>query len=76
MTLAVCTSTHAAPKTDKPFGNTLGMTFVPVPGTKVQFCIWETLVKDYSAYAAGNAGVDESWKYLSDFDNSFRPTRW
>jgi formylglycine-generating enzyme required for sulfatase activity len=42
--------------------NTLGMPFVPVPGTEVSFCIWETRVKDYAAYAAANAGVDESWK--------------
>ena len=38
------------------------MSFVPVPGTEVQFCIWETRVKDYAAYAAANAGVDGSWK--------------
>jgi hypothetical protein len=44
------------------FVNTLGMPFVPVPGTDVQFCIWETRVKDYAVYAAANAGVDESWK--------------
>jgi len=44
------------------FVNTLGMPFVPVPGTEVSFCIWETRVKDYAAYAAANAGVDESWK--------------
>ena len=44
------------------FVNTLGMPFVPVKGTDVQFCIWETRVKDYAAYAAANAGVDESWK--------------
>ena len=42
--------------------NTLGMPFVPVPGTEVSFCIWETRVKDYAAYAAANAGVDGSWK--------------
>jgi formylglycine-generating enzyme required for sulfatase activity len=42
--------------------NTLGMKFVPVKGTDVQFCIWETRVKDYAAYAAANAEVDESWK--------------
>ena len=47
---------------DKPFTNTLGMKFVSVPGTDVSFCIWETRVKDYAAYAAANAGVDESWK--------------
>jgi formylglycine-generating enzyme required for sulfatase activity len=44
------------------FVNTLGMKFVPVSGTEVQFCIWETRVKDYAAYAAANAGVVESWK--------------
>ena len=41
----------------KAFTNTLGMKFVPVSGTDVQFCIWETRVKDYAAYAAANAGV-------------------
>jgi len=49
--------------------NTLGMPFVPVPGTDVQFCIWETRVKDYAVYAAANAGVDESWK---DFGSGFK----
>jgi formylglycine-generating enzyme required for sulfatase activity len=44
------------------FVNTLGMPFVPVKGTDVQFCIWETRVKDYAAYAAANSGVDASWK--------------
>jgi len=44
------------------FTNTLGMKFLSVPGTDVQFCIWETRVKDYAVYAAANAGVDESWK--------------
>ena len=50
------------PTPPKAFTNTLGMKFVPVPGTEVQFCIWETRVKDYAAYAAANAGVDGSWK--------------
>ncbi|MBL68693.1 MAG: hypothetical protein CMO74_09655 [Verrucomicrobiales bacterium] len=44
------------------FTNTLGMMFKPVPGTDVQFCIWETRVKDYAAYATAKAGVDGSWK--------------
>jgi hypothetical protein len=44
------------------FTNTLGMVFKPVPGTEVQFCIWETRVKDYAAYASANAGVDENWR--------------
>jgi formylglycine-generating enzyme required for sulfatase activity len=50
------------PTPPKAFTNTLGMKFVPVAGTDVQFCIWETRVKDYAVYAAANAGVDESWK--------------
>jgi len=44
------------------FVNTLGMPFVLVRGTGVSFCIWETRVKDYAAYAAANAGVDTRWK--------------
>ena len=45
-----------------PFTNTLGMKFVPVPGTKVLFCIHETRRQDYAAYANEIPGVDGSWK--------------
>jgi serine/threonine protein kinase len=39
----------------KPGGNTrwtnsLGMVFVPVPGIKVMFCIWECRVRDYQTF--------------------------
>jgi len=47
---------------DRPFVNTLGMKFVPVPGTKVLFCIHVTRKSDYRAYAKANSGVDGSWK--------------
>ncbi|MFT5470273.1 MAG: sulfatase activating formylglycine-generating enzyme [Verrucomicrobiales bacterium] len=47
---------------DNPYVNSLGMKFVPVPGTDTLFCIWETRVKDYAAYAVENAGVDDEWK--------------
>jgi hypothetical protein len=30
--------------------NSLGMVFVPVKGTDVRFCIWETKVKDFEAF--------------------------
>ena len=45
---------------DKPFVNTLGMEFVPVSGTQVLFCKWETRVKDCAAYARVNK-VDTGW---------------
>jgi formylglycine-generating enzyme required for sulfatase activity len=64
-----CESTLAAPKPAKPFTNTLGMKFVPVKGTEVAFCIWETRVKDYAAYAAANAEVDGRWK---NFGSGFK----
>ena len=47
---------------DAPFENTLGMKFVPVPGTEVLFCIHEVRYKDYEAYAAENSGIDGAWK--------------
>lgn len=45
--------------------NTLGMTFVPVPGTDVLFCIHETRRQDYAVYADKVPGVDDSWKSQS-----------
>ncbi len=42
--------------------NTLGMTFVPVKGVKVLFCIHETRRKDYAAFAMAAQGVDDTWK--------------
>ena len=45
---------------DTPFVNTLGMRFVPVPGTRVLFNIWDTRVRDFAAYARANK-ADDSW---------------
>jgi formylglycine-generating enzyme required for sulfatase activity len=50
---------------DRPFINSLGMEFVPVPGTNVLFCRWETRVKDYRAYTKSASAVNEDWKKRS-----------
>jgi serine/threonine protein kinase/formylglycine-generating enzyme required for sulfatase activity len=64
-TVADSSPTPAAPITgtkDAPFVNSLGMKFVPVPGTDILMCIHETRRKDYAAYAAAVPGVDATWK--------------
>ena len=42
--------------------NTLGMVFRTVPGVGVLFSIWDTRVRDYTAYDEVNEKVDDAWR--------------
>ena len=63
---------------DRPFVNSLGMKFVPVPGTKVLFCTTETTVEHYQAAGRGyqapgfaqeanHPAVNVSWHEAKDW---------
>jgi formylglycine-generating enzyme required for sulfatase activity len=56
----IADETIASATKEAPFVNTLGQEFVPVPGTRVLFCIWDTRVQDYAAYARANK-VNGPW---------------
>lgn len=47
---------------EQPITNSLGMKFVPVPGTQILMCIHETRRADFAAYAALHTETDASWQ--------------
>ena len=51
---------------DGGFTNSLGMKFVPVPGTEVLFCIHETRFQDFATYYAEVPSAKSSWNDEGD----------
>ena len=52
---------------DKPLANSLGMKFVPVPGTDILMCIHETRKGDYRMYAGENSSIHVGWAAVVSF---------
>jgi formylglycine-generating enzyme required for sulfatase activity/tRNA A-37 threonylcarbamoyl transferase component Bud32 len=56
-------SGEKAPK--RAWVNSLGMTFVPLPGKSLLICIHETRKADYAAYAAYHPSANPAWRNAS-----------
>jgi len=60
----------------KPFVNSLGMPFVPLPRCKTLFCIWELRIRDYEVYCAETGASVPAADFPQDPDHPVVNVRW
>jgi formylglycine-generating enzyme required for sulfatase activity len=67
------TATAGPPQATKrpPWTNSLGMKFLPVPGTKALFCVWDTRLQDFEAFVSAT-GYDATQGMLSQVGNAYK----
>ncbi|MCA9448383.1 MAG: SUMF1/EgtB/PvdO family nonheme iron enzyme, partial [Candidatus Omnitrophica bacterium] len=53
-----------------PFENSLGMKFVPIPGTDILMCIHETRYKDFETFSKAVTDLPEEWKAPKYYDTA------
>jgi len=62
-----------SPASNQALTNSLGMKFVPVPGTSVLMCVHETRNADYAAYAAAQGRVNMEWTKEAGYGGAQHP---
>ncbi|MBU6300375.1 MAG: protein kinase [Verrucomicrobia bacterium] len=62
----------------RPWTNTLGMQFVPVPGTGTLFSVWETRRSDFAVFVRENPGPDgdQVWEHPEGAPGPDHPVSW
>ena len=61
---------------EHPFVNSLGMKFVPVPGTDVLFSVWETRVEDYQAFCDARGKTWDKPRFPQSADHPAVKVSW